>query len=57
MSEVLVDSNVFLDALTEDFLWYARSSARLAEVVINLKTAQALGLPPPRARGVAAPAG
>lgn len=32
MSEVLVDSNVLLDVLTEDSLWYARSSARLAAV-------------------------
>ena len=32
MSEVLVDSNVLLDVLTEDAEWYARSSARLAAV-------------------------
>ena len=32
MSEVLVDSNVLLDVLTEDSQWYARSSARLAAV-------------------------
>jgi len=30
--EVLVDSNVLLDVLTEDSHWYARSSARLAAV-------------------------
>jgi len=30
--EVLVDSNVLLDVLTEDSQWYARSSARLAAV-------------------------
>ena len=32
MPEVLVDSNVLLDVLTEDSQWYARSSARLAAV-------------------------
>ena len=32
MSEVLVDSNVLLDVLTEDAQWYPRSSARLAAV-------------------------
>ena len=32
MSEVLIDSNVLLDVLTEDVHWYARSSARLAAV-------------------------
>ena len=32
MAEVLVDSNVLLDVLTEDSRWYARSSARLAAV-------------------------
>lgn len=32
MPEVLVDSNVLLDVLTEDSHWYARSSARLAAV-------------------------
>jgi len=32
VSEVLVDSNVLLDVLTEDAHWYARSSARLAAV-------------------------
>jgi len=30
--EVLVDSNVLFDVLTEDSRWYARSSARLAAV-------------------------
>jgi len=30
--EVLVDSNVLLDVLTEDSRWYSRSSARLAAV-------------------------
>jgi predicted nucleic acid-binding protein len=30
--EILVDSNVLLDVLTEDATWYARSSARLAAV-------------------------
>ena len=32
MPEILVDSNVLLDVLTEDSQWYARSSARLAAV-------------------------
>lgn len=32
MPEVLVDSNVLLDVLTEDSQWYSRSSARLAAV-------------------------
>ena len=32
MPEVLVDSNVLLDVLTEDSRWYARCSARLAAV-------------------------
>jgi predicted nucleic acid-binding protein len=32
VSEVLVDSNVLLDVLTEDVHWYERSSARLAAV-------------------------
>ena len=32
MAEVLVDSNVLLDVLTEDPRWYARSSSRLAAV-------------------------
>ena len=30
MPDVLVDSNVLLDVLTEDPAWYARSSARLS---------------------------
>jgi predicted nucleic acid-binding protein len=30
--DVLVDSNVLLDILTEDARWYARSAARLAAV-------------------------
>ena len=32
MPEILVDSNVLLDVLTEDSQWYARSSARRAAV-------------------------
>jgi predicted nucleic acid-binding protein len=32
VAEVLVDSNVLLDVLTEDVHWYARSSSRLAAV-------------------------
>ena len=32
MPEILVDSNVLLDFLTEDSQWYARSSARRAAV-------------------------
>ena len=32
MPDVLVDSNVLLDVLTEDADWYGRSSARLAAV-------------------------
>jgi predicted nucleic acid-binding protein len=32
MPEVLVDSNVLLDVLTEDRAWFARSSARLASL-------------------------
>jgi hypothetical protein len=32
MPDVLVDSNVLLDVLTEDADWYARSAARLAAV-------------------------